>query len=474
MRKRTVRVYNTLTRRKEEFEPLEPGKVRMYNCGPTVYWYATVGNFRAFIFADVLRRYLEYQGYEVTQIMNITDVGHLTEDAEDGEDKLEKSAREQKKDPWQIAGFYEKAFFEDIDALRIQRARAYPRATAHVGEMIALVQRLLERGYAYEKNACVYYDISKFPDYGRLSGNPLEDLIPGARLEINPDKKDPRDFALWVTDPKHIMKWDSPWGVGYPYWHVECSAMAMKYLGDTVDIHTGGEDNIFPHHECEIAQSEGATGKPYVRYWMHTRFLLVDGQKMSKSLGNFYTLRDLVDKGYDPIAIRHLLVSTQYRQPLNFTLDGIDAARRTIQRLLDFRARLSEAHAPEDNPDVPAILEKAREGFEAGMDDDLNVSVAIAAVFDMMHELNKLMLSQADAAKTRALLDRFDTVLGVLGQEEKPVSAEHEKRITALLAEREQARKRRDFTRADAIRDQLREEGIVIEDRPEGPRWKRG
>jgi len=267
-----VHVFNTMTRTKQEFIPLTEGLVRMYHCGPTVYNFATIGNFRAFILADLLRRYFEFKGLRVEQVMNLTDVGHMTSDADEGEDKLEKSAREQKKDPYEIAEFYTQAFFNDIDALRIVRAHHYPKATEHVPEMIELIRKLLDRGHAYISGNNIYYDISTFPEYGKLSGNTLAKLQAGARIEINPEKKSPHDFALWKSDPHHIMQWDSPWGRGFPGWHLECSAMSMKYLGNTLDIHTGGEDNIFPHHECEIAQSEGATGETFVRYWMHTRF----------------------------------------------------------------------------------------------------------------------------------------------------------------------------------------------------------
>ena len=466
-----MNVFNTLTGLKETFEPLEAGKVRIYHCGPTVYNYATIGNFRSFVFADVLRRSLEYFGYDVLQVMNITDVGHMVDDADEGEDKIAKAAREEKKDPWQLAEFYMKAFFEDTDALGIKRAHHYPRATEHISEMIGIVEKLIENGHAYVVNGNVYFDVDSFPHYGALSGNTLERLKAGARVEVNPEKKNAYDFALWKQDPRHIMQWDSPWGRGFPGWHIECTAMSTKYLGEQFDIHTGGEDNIFPHHECEIAQAEGAFGKrPWVKYWMHARFLLVDGQKMSKSLGNFYTLRDLLEKGFDPQAIRYLLMSTHYRQPLNFTFDGITAAKEAIRRLKDSRTRLAESNAPQDSPHLPAALEKGRTGFDAGLSDDLNTSAALAALFDMVRDVNKLELSRADGRKALDLLSRFDAVMGVLGQEETEVL---DAEIETLIRQRDEAREKRHFAAADAIRDQLKAHGILLEDSPTGTRWKR-
>ena len=463
-------LYNTLTRRKEEFTPLAPGKVRMYNCGPTVYMFAHIGNFRAFMLADLLRRYFEYRGLEVDQVMNITDVGHLTGDADEGEDKLEKAARQEKKDPWQIAEFYTQAFFEDIDALGIRRATAYPRATGHVADMIETVRTLIAKHHAYVVNGCVYYDVTSFPAYGRLSGNTLEKLSAGARLEVNPDKRNPHDFALWVTDPKHIMKWESPWGVGYPGWHLECSTMSQKYLGETLDIHTGGEDNIFPHHECEIAQSEGATGKTFVRCWLHTRFLMVDGKKMSKSLGNFYTLKDLLQKGLDPMAIRYTLMSSHYRQQLNFTFDAVEASAGAIKRLREFILNMEAAAGQGENPEVARLIDAARASFGREMDDDLNIAGALAHVFDFVRDVNKLPVSRADGARAAAFIRSIDNILGVLpALPEQSVDAE----VEALIAERQAARKARDFKKADAIRDQLKARGIVLEDTPQGVRWKR-
>ena len=466
-----IQLYNTLTNRKEEFAPLEPGKVRMYNCGPTVYMYAHIGNFRAFMLADLLRRFFEYKGLDIDQIMNITDVGHLTSDADEGEDKLEKAARSEKKDPWQLAEFYMDAFFDDADALNIKRATVYPRATEHVDDMIRTVETLIEKGHAYVVNGCVYYDVTTFPDYGKLSGNTLDRLQAGARLDVNPDKKNPHDFSLWVTDPTHLMKWESPWGVGYPGWHLECSTMSQKYLGDTIDIHTGGEDNIFPHHECEIAQSEGATGAPFVRFWLHTRFLQVEGQKMSKSLGNFFTLKDLLEKGLDPMAIRYTLLSSHYRQSMNFTLEGVEASAAAIKRLKDFIASVESATGDGENAEVATLIENVEKDFEAALDDDLNIAGALGHLFDFVREVNKLDVSQADGARCAAAVRKFDTILGVL-----PAAEEHvlDDDVQKLVDERQAARKSKDFARSDAIRDELLAQGIVLEDTPDGVRWKRG
>jgi cysteinyl-tRNA synthetase len=462
-------LYNTLTRRKEEFKPLQTNLVRMYHCGPTVYSHAHIGNFRAFIFADLLRRYLQYKGYSVLQVMNVTDVGHMTTDADSGEDKLEVAAKREKKDPYQIARFYEQSFFGDIDALGILRAHHYPRATEHIPEMLEIVRKLFEKGYAYKSGDAVYYDISKFPAYGQLSNNPLEKLQAGARIEIHPDKRTPLDFALWKTDPKHIMKWDSPWGEGYPGWHLECSAMSMKYLGETFDIHTGGEDNIFPHHECEIAQSEGATGKKFVNTWLHVRFLLVEGQKMAKSLGNFYTVKDILQKNYPGRALRYALLSTHYRAPLNFTFDSLNASKGAIDRLQDFYHSLLEASAPADDPQIPQLITDVKRKFEENMDDDLNISGALGALFEFVREVNRLSPSQSQSKEILSALAQFDSVLGILSPEEKSL----DEKIAHLVTEREEARKAKDFARADAIREEIRRLGYILEDTKSGIRWKK-
>jgi len=465
-----VRIHNTLSKNVEELQPLSPPQVKMYTCGPTVYNYATIGNFRTFLFEDLLRRTLEYFGFSTLHVQNITDVGHMTSDADEGEDKMAAAARREKRDPWQIAEFYTQAFLDDVKALNLLPAHHYPRATQHIPEMIDLIKRLIANGHAYEVNGNVYYSVKSFPQYGRLSGNTLENLDAGARVEVKDEKRDPADFALWKQDPAHIMQWDSPWGRGFPGWHIECSAMSIKYLGESFDIHCGGEDNIFPHHEDEIAQSEGATGKPWVKYWMHSRFLLVDGRKMSKSLGNFYTLRDLLEKGHDPISVRYALMSTQYRQPLNFTLASLDAAKQSIRRLKDCRLALAEARGEGETPEAAEALEKGRKAFEDGLADDLNISAALAGLFDLVHDLNRLKLTAKDAQKALAFFKRVDSVLGVMG-DDKPelLPADIERKIQ----ERQDARKRRDFAAADRIRDELLAQGVALEDTPQGVRWKK-
>jgi cysteinyl-tRNA synthetase len=404
-----LRFYNTLTRRKEAFKPLRKGLVHIYNCGPTVYMYAHIGNFRTFVFDDLLRRYLEYRGFRVKQLMNITDVGHMTfDDAADGggEDKIEQAAKREHKDPYEIARFYENAFIEDAKRMNLLEPHARPRATDYIKDMIRLIERLIKRGYAYEAGGNIFFDVKKFEDYGKLSGNPLEKLKTGARLDAHPLKKDPRDFALWLRNPKHIMQWESPWGKGYPGWHIECSVMSMKHLGETVDIHTGGEDNIFPHHECEIAQSEAATGKPFVKYWLHVRHLMVDGEKMSKSKGNFHILRDLIKKGYDTRAIRYVLLSAHYRTRLNFTENGVKEAEETIKRLEEFMQMLREG---KDSKKTEKTVARVKKEFEHAMDDDLNISKALASIFDFMREVNK---AGGGKEAYKAMLS-FDSVLGL-------------------------------------------------------------
>lgn len=472
-----LKLFNTLTRQKEEFKPLKEGLVTMYNCGLTVYDYATIGNLRAYTFVDVLRRYLEYQGFTVRQVINFTDVGHMFEDVDIGEDKMEAAVKRERKDPWAVAEFYIKAFLEDSKKMGFEEPMVRPKATEHIEDMIALTKKLLDKGYAYEVNGSVYFDVAKFKDYGKLSGNTVEKLKTGAggKVEFNPDKRNQFDFALWINDPKHIMNWRSPWcEKGYPGWHIECSAMSMKYLGETLDIHTGGVDNLFPHHENEIAQSEAATDKKFVNYWLHNEHLLVEGERMGKSLGNYYTLKDIEAKGYDARSLRYVLFATHYRQQLNFTFAGLEAAKNAIGRLVNFMRRLKQANGKGSGEEVKRLMKEAQRGFEEAMDDDINVGIALAAIFDFVRDVNKLMddnvLSSEEAEEVYGLMGRFDKVLGVIGEvkKEEKLPAEAEE----LIRKREKARKAKDWETADKIRAQLKAMGIVIEDTPEGVKWR--
>jgi len=472
-----LKLYDALTKKKEIFRPLEKGIVTMYNCGLTVYDYAHIGNLRAFMFADILRKYLEYKGFTVKQVMNFTDVGHMFEDVDIGEDKLEAAAKREKKDPWSIAEFYIKVFLEDSQKMNFEEPMVRPRATDHINEMVELIQKLTKNGYAYVVKGSVYFDVAKFKDYGKLSGNTIEKLKTGAggRAEFNPDKRSQIDFALWINDPNHIMNWKSPWCErGYPGWHIECSVMAIKYLGETIDIHTGGVDNLFPHHENEIAQSEAATGKQFVRYWLHNEHLLVEGGRMAKSLGNFYTLGDLTAKGYDPNALRYLLLSTHYRQQLNFTFEGLEAAKNAVDRLITFMHRLMDADGRECGEKAKELMSEVQRRFEEAMDDDLNISVALAALFDFVREVNRLMdddmLSEEEADEIYELMMKFDKVLGLIGEVRKKEKLSKE--ADELIRKREEARKAKDWKAADEIREKLKAMGIIVEDTPKGPRLK--
>lgn len=456
-----MKLYNTLTREKEEFKPLEGDVARIYSCGPTVYNFAHIGNLRTYVFMDILRRVLRYNGYKLKHVMNITDVGHLVSDADEGEDKMMKTAKAQNKSPWEIAAYYTGVFFNDIEALNIQKPEVVPKATEHIEEMIEFVQGLLESGYGYETSDGIYFDIGKFKGYGKLSGIDLEGQIAGARVEVNEEKRHPADFALWKKAPKeHIMQWPSPWGMGYPGWHIECSAMGRKYLGDVFDIHTGGVDHIPIHHENEIAQSEALLGKPAVKRWMHGEFLLVDNGKMSKSLGNTYTVADLKAKGYNPLAFRYFCLNAHYRNKLNFTWDALQAAQVSLDRLYE------EALGQKNGQDAvePEIVSSFRKEFEDAVNDDLNIPKALGVVWSVIR-YNK---------KSAALFDilvEFDSILGLdiaKAQEKKPESQEIEPEIQALIDERQQARKEKNWKRADEIRDKLKEMGITLEDTPQG------
>jgi len=438
----------------------------MYTCGPTVYDFITIGNLRSYVTPDILRRYLEYIGYEVRQIKNITDVGHLTADdiaqGDTGEDKIEKKALKEKKTPAEIAEFYENYFHTVEKEMNILPAHYFPRATAHVPQMIRLIKTLIEKGFAYEVNGNVFFDVTKFPEYGKLSGNTLENLKVGARLEEHPDKKNPWDFALWLKAPeKHLLHWDSPWSVGYPGWHIECSAMSTEYLGDTMDIHTGGEDNIFPHHEAEIAQSECATGAKFVNYWVHTRHLLVDGAKMSKSKGNFYTLDNLKKKGYSPMDLRMILLSAHYRSQMNFTWNGLDQAKANLATINNFYTRLLHHETTSDAKLSNMTLENYKKEFEAALDDDLNTPKALAVIFQLISDGNKLLDENllGNPAEVKKLLETFAKVLGLV-LEVAEIPAEVQK----LAEERKEARQNKDFAKSDELRDTIDKLGYIVED----------
>jgi len=415
--------------------------------------------------ADLLKRFLEFKGFEVIHAMNITDVGHLLDDADDGADKLEEEARRQKKEPLEIAQVYIESFMKSNELLNVKPANYYPRATEHIEDMIGMIKTLVDKGYAYIVGKNVYYDVTKFENYGKLSGNTLEELNAGARVEVNEEKRNPQDFALWKHDPRHIQQWLSPWGRGFPGWHIECSAMSSKYLGAEFDFHTGGEDNIFPHHECEIAQSEAASGTKFVHYWMHTRFLMVDGEKMSKSKGNLYTIAELVEKGFKKNAIRYALISSHYRQNYNFTFEGLKAAQQAIDKIQQCVFSLTEAakagSAPSVRKEIEALVEGTLADFDDALSDDLNISKALAVVFDFVREVNKLSnVGAIEAERMIETIEKMDTVLGVLVERSVDIPPE----ITELAEQRKQAKVAKDWKRADEIRDKLAAKGYVIED----------
>lgn len=460
-----MKIYNTLNRRKEDLEPIAPPQVKIYSCGPTVYSFAHIGNMRTYIFMDLLRRTLKLNGFVPLHVMNITDVGHLTDDADDGEDKMLRGAREQKKTPWEIAAYYTDVFLKDIDSLNIDRPEIIPCATQHIGEMIDFVQGLVKNGYAYETSDGIYFDIEKFAGYGKLSGLSLDDQLSGARVEVNPEKHHPSDFALWKKAPKeHIMQWPSPWGMGYPGWHIECSAMSRKYLGDFFDIHTGGVDHIPVHHENEIAQSEGLLGHPAVKYWMHGEFMLVNGGKMSKSLKNTYTLTELAEKGFSPVHFRYFCLNAHYRNKLNFTWDGMSAAKVSFERLI--AGVLAHKGAAGS---VPAgVIDDLRAQFLDAVNDDLNVPKALGIVWNMVRLPEK-------SDEVYRLLLACDAILG-LDLDRQPAQqdeAAHDPEIEARIQARQQAKKDKNFALADSIRDELKAQGIVLQDTPQGVKWFR-
>ena len=468
-----LKLFNTLTRKKQPFQPADGKRVRMYVCGPTVYNYIHIGNARTFLTFDVLKRYLRYKGHEVLHVQNITDVGHLTED-DLAEDKLIRKAKEENVSPLQIAGHYTEAYFRDIERLRIERAAVNPKATEHIDGMVRAIEELIRRGHAYEVNGSVYFDVGSYPEYGKLSRLPQEQLLAGARVEAREEKRAPMDFALWKrAEAGHAMRWPSPWGEGYPGWHIECSVMSAQYLGVPFDLHGGGKDLIFPHHENEIAQAEGQFGKEFARFWLHSEFLLVNGEKMSKSKGNFFTAKEVMDR-FTPEATRFFLISAHYRTELNLTDEGLAAARNTVERLQEFIVRLRSVKGTKQGSEMMKLIASAEKGFAEEMDDDLNISAALSHVFDFMREANALIqageVSEEDASALLDFLKRLNSVLCVMRFESEQLPAE----LQALIDEREASRKRKDFSAADQLREELRKRGIILDDTPQGPRWKRG
>lgn len=461
-----LQLYNTLSRRKEEFYTIHPGEVRIYTCGPTVYDFAHIGNFRAYVFGDLLHRYLKYKGYQVTYVMNITDV----------DDKTITGSQKEKIPLRDYTQRYKDAFFEDVRSLNIEPADIYPEATRHINEMVDFVKVLLQKGYGYQSEGSIYFKIANFSSYGKLSHMDLQGLKAGARVSSDEyEKEEVADFALWKgwDEKDGDIFWETEVGKGRPGWHIECSVMSMKYLSKHFDIHTGGVDLIFPHHENEIAQSEAANGEKFVNFWLHNEHLMVEGRKMAKSLGNYYTLRDLLNKGYNPMSIRYLLLSTHYRQQLNFTFDGLEAAKNALQRLHDFVDNLKMVKGEKSNPGVKEVLSKAKKEFEEALDDDLNTSEALGVVFNLVKDTNRLMddkeISRSDAEKVWELMEDFDSVLGILKREELVLDEE----IERLIEKRSKAREEKNFKLADQIRKDLEAKGIILEDTPQGVKWKR-
>lgn len=454
-----LKLYNTLTRKKEEFVPLKKGTVKMYSCGPTVYNYAHIGNMRAYIFMDTLRKVLKYNGYKVKHVMNITDVGHLVSDADEGEDKMAKTARIENRSVYEIAKEYTDAFMKDIKALNIDTPEHIAKATEHIREMEIYVNDIVKNGYAYETSKGVYFDTSKLPNYGKmLSNNNIDDLKAGARVEVDTEKRNPQDFALWIKAPKeHIMKWNSKWGLCYPGWHIECSAMSRKYLGDKFDIHTGGVDHIPIHHENEIAQSIGATGHNLANYWMHVEFLLIDGGKMSKSLGNVYTLNDLKVKGIDALSYRYFTYSSHYRNKLNFTWDAIKSAKNSLNKLRDMIALHKDVNKKIDKN----IISKYEEQFLDAINDDMNMPVAISIVWEIAKEKEK-------SNDFYELIKKFDSVLSLDLDKNDKENINIPEDIKLILNERKDARKNKNFAKSDELRDKLKELGYIVKDTKDG------
>lgn len=453
-----IKFYNTLTKTEEIFKPINDEEVRMYSCGPTVYKDATIGNMRTNIFMDTLRRVLKYNGYTLKHAMNITDVGHLVSDADEGEDKMIKSAKEEGKTPLEIADFYTKRFLKDLKDLNIDMPEIICKATDHINEMIEFVKKLLEKGIAYETSTAIYFDVSQLDEYGILSGINLEEQKAGARVELDEEKKNPYDFALWIKAPQnHLMKWDSPWGLCYPGWHIECSTMGKKYLGEEFDIHTGGIDLIPTHHENEIAQSKGLTGKNPARFWMHGEFLLINGGKMSKSLGNVYLLRDIIDRGYSPLAYKMFCFSANYRNKLNFTWEAIDAANKALIKLKEAYVK----HLEGNDMVSDEIISDYENRFHEAINNDLNMPLALSIVWEVAKNPNK-------SKKLAELLLKFDTVMGLKLDEQEKKDLDIPQEITELIEQRKKAKQDKNWELADKIRDEIIKKGYTIKDTKDG------
>ncbi len=463
-----MKLYNTMTKNKEEFVPINPGEVRMYSCGPTVYNYFHIGNARPFVVFDVFRRYLEYKGYKVTFVQNFTDI----------DDKMIQRAKEEDTTVKELGERFIAEYYKDADELGIRRADVHPKATEHIDEIIVFIQKLVDKGLAYQVDQDVYYDTAAFEEYGKLSGQSLEDLELGARIDINDAKKSPIDFVLWKGQKPGEPAWDSPWGMGRPGWHIECSVMSTKYLGETIDVHSGGQDLIFPHHENEIAQSEGASGKPFVRYWLHNGYINIDNQKMSKSLGNFFTVRE-ISQEFDLEVVRLFMLSAHYRNPVNFSKELLEQAQSALERL--YNAKNNLEYLLKDAADHPATEEENKfldslpeyiKDFERAMDDDINTADAIGVIFDLVREINTEVKAGQSAEMIRRALEtllKLTDILGLLSKQKGRLDGE----IEDLIIKREQARKDKNWALADKIRDELKDQGIVLEDTPQGARWKR-
>ena len=450
--------YNTLTKQKDLFKPIEEGKVKIYSCGPTVYKDATIGNMRTNLLNDTLRRVLKYNGYELKHVMNITDVGHLVSDGDEGEDKMLKSAREEHKSPLEIAEHYTKLFFRDLERLNIETPEVVCKATDHIKEMLEMVQKIMKNGYAYETSTAIYFDVSKLDKYGILSGINLNDQIAGARVDVDPEKRNPYDFALWIKAPaNHLMKWDSPWGPSYPGWHIECSAMSTKYLGEEFDIHTGGIDLVPTHHENEIAQNKGACGKNPAHYWIHGEYLLINGGKMSKSLGNVYLIDDIIAKGYSPLAYRLFNYSCHYRGKLNFTWEGIESANTSLIRLRDGYQKHLNGNAEVSDE----IIKDMENRFHQAINDDMNMPLALSVVWEAVKYPEK-------SPKIAQLLKKFDTVLGIKIDEVQVQETKIPQEILDLVEERKQARSDKNWSESDRLRDLIAEKGYTVKDTKDG------